>query len=276
MSIEELGRSAADAALRKATQEVDPTMMLQRLHRTSAARTVLTAAAVVVALVVAVVVVHGVAWPTSEQPGGRPSTVPSSVGTPACAYPGITCLGGGRFRAALPVPVTLTAPADFDAAGSWHLIGTRSAEGYRSDVDGAGVTVMEGAVPVRNDSSWTRDPAAGSTAASVAQWLADRPFLQNASVVKTRVGLLEAWRVTASLRPGAPLTASKDQFTVGPTFKNDGSTAGFATNLTGDYTVLDVPGAGLTVIWSWTTQPGDRSILDASQDAVDGLAFTTG
>ena len=134
---------------------------------------------------------------------------------------------------------------------------------------------MEGAVPVRDDSSWTRDPAAGTTAASVAQWLAGRAFLQNTSIVRTRVGSLQAWRVTGSLRPGAPLPASKGDFTVGPTFKNDAATAGFATNLTGDYTVLDVPGVGLTVIWSWTTQPDDRSILDDSQATVDGLAFAT-
>jgi hypothetical protein len=273
MTIESLGRSAADAARRKAAREVDPTLMLRRMHRTHRARVAgaAAAAAVVVALGALAVRQLGPGTTDRQVPGGTPS--PSARGSDACQNPGITCLGGGRLRAALPVPVTLAQPDGFDATQTWHLIGRDSVEGYRLDVDNTGVTVMEGAVPVRDDGTWTRDPAAGTTATSVAQWLANRPFLQNAQLIQTVVGGLPAWRVTGSLRPGAPLPASKSPFAVAPTFRADEATAGYATNLTGDYTVLDVPGAGLTVIWSWTTSPGDPTVVQGSQSTVDALSF---
>jgi hypothetical protein len=43
---------------------------------------------------------------------------------------------------------------------------------------------------------------------------------------------------------------------------------GFSRYLTGDYTLLDTPGAGVTVIWSWTMhQP--RSALAGNEAFVD-------
>ena len=112
MTIEDLGRSAADAARRKAVQEVDPAMMLQRLHRSSTTRTVLTAAAVVVALG------GGGRGRLRTSRGTRASSSPAAGPTAcrrpsrarACTAPGVTCLGADRFRTDLVVPVTLTAP----------------------------------------------------------------------------------------------------------------------------------------------------------------------
>ena len=48
--------------------------------------------------------------------------------------------------------------------------------------------------------------------------------------------------------------------------------SGYRPNLTGQYTLLDVPGAGVTVIWSWTLNHGNQ-VLAANQAFIDGLSF---
>jgi hypothetical protein len=47
---------------------------------------------------------------------------------------------------------------------------------------------------------------------------------------------------------------------------------GYRANLTGQYTLLDVPGAGVTVIWSWTLNHDDHA-LAGNQAGIDGLSF---
>ena len=266
MTIDNLGRAAARGARHKATQEVEPTMMLEKLHRTHRTRTVtMTVAGAAAAVIGIVIVVHGVSTPKASQPGAPVPSASSPCG------PTVQCLGGTRYKVTdMPVPVTVNLPANF--RGEFNKLGTATLEDYRSDLDMTGVTVFENAVPVRNDASWTRDPAAGTTAHSMATWLSQRPFLTNTTLTATTVGGRQAWLVTGDLKSGVPLLSVKDGNAAAPTFSGDNATAAYSPSLSGEYTLVDVPGAGVTVIWSWAPAQ-TKGNLGESRAYVQGLSF---
>lgn len=260
MTIDSLGRASALAARRKATQEVDPTMMLEKLHRTHRTRTLTVTAAAAAGVVVGIVlVVHGVASPRASQaPGAHSTTVPS--GSSPCSAT-VECLGGNRYRVTdLPVAVTVDLPGNFQ--GAFNRLGSATLEDYRNDVDRTGVTVFENAVPIKNDASWTRDPAAGTTAQSMATWLSQRPFLTHTTMTQTTIDGRTAWLVTGDLKDGAPLLTVKDGNAAAPTFAAQPATAGYSPSLTGEYTLVDIPGAGVTVIWSWAPPQTKGNLAD--------------
>jgi hypothetical protein len=170
--------------------------------------------------------------------------------------------------------VTIHAPANFDQDA--NLCGGSGLEAYRNDVNGTGVTVIEHAVPVRYDKSWKRDRAAGTSVSSIAQWLASRPFLTHTSIKKVTVDGLAGQQVSGQLKPGADLPADGASLGVdfvAPTFAGEGGChAGYHRNLFGNYTLMTVPGAGITVIWSWTIQ-NDHTLIAANQAFIDALSF---
>ena len=76
--------------------------------------------------------------------------------------------------------------------------------------------------------------------------------------------------MTGSLKPGARLPATKAG-NAAPTFRTTGSgQAAYGPLLSGEYTLVDVPGAGLTVVWSWTLSGED---LTPNQAVIDSLSF---
>jgi hypothetical protein len=275
MSVDELGRAAATAA-RGAAATVDPEVMLGRLHRQHRARQIASIAATAAVFAVVVAGVVQMARPAATPPASRPTpTVSASVDSPCNGFT-IRCVGADQFLISLPVPATVTIPDTF--ADIVRLSAT-SFEAYRANVDSAGVTVLENAVPVRNDASWARDPAAGTTAVEMANWLAARPFLMGAKVTATTVDGRPAWRVVAALKPGAPLRAVKlTEGRVAPTFADahttevGGTTMGYNRTLLGEYTLLDIPGAGVTVLWSWVLDL-PRTQLAGNQRLIDGLQW---
>ncbi len=212
-----------------------------------------------------VVVARSVSGTTQTPPGGgQPSTRSSS----ACpGAPTVTCLGGNRYRVALTVPVTVTVPANFQP--ELQVFGANTIEDYQTgNIGNTGVTVQENAVPSRNDASGTRDPAAGTTAQSMADWLAHRPFAVPTAVVRTTVGGKPAYQVDVVLKKGAPLRSMHNTDPAAPTF---GSGMAAWGTLKARYTLLDVPGAGVTVIWSWTF---DRfAVLGGNQAFIDSVTF---
>jgi len=273
VSIDELGRAAAADVRRQASIDVDPSAALVDLHRTHRRRTalVVAAAAVVVAVVAGLVARGpwlGQAAQRTPVPAGAPSPSPSAVLCP----PGQVCHvpGTRTFSVGLAIPLTLTLPADFSA--SFGDMRRDTVEFYRTSVSDTGVTVMENPVPARDDYTWTRDPAAGTDARSVAQWLAGRPFLAGTALSPTTVGGRPAWRVTGGLRRGAALTAHKNMLPAAPTFASGGGTAAYWAGLHAEYTLLDAPGGGLVVIWSWTLDH-PASELAANRALVAGLVF---
>ena len=269
MSFETLARREAEDAL-ASVGEVDAIDRLAELKQQARSRRRtrggLTAAAV------ALVLAAGT-WLVTSQTGASetppPAAPPPSVRTePGLCGSGVTCLGNDRYKVALAVPVTLTLTPDFVDDLSFDP-GDMTLDAYRKAGD-AGVAVLEHAVPVKYDESWARDPKAGRTAESMARWLSRRPFLEDTTLTPTTLGGLPAWHVTGSLKAGARLPAIKAGYAA-PTFRTTGSgQAAYGPLLTGEYTLADVPGAGVTVVWSWTLSGED---LTPNQALIDSLSF---
>lgn len=270
MSVDELGQAAARAA-RSTTASIDHEAMLRRLHHRRRGQRIasITAGAAVFAVVLAGVV--EVARPAATPAASRPAPTAGASPDYRCNNVTIFCVGANRLLIALDVPVTVTLSESF--LGITRL-GDASFESYRTGIDHAGVTVTENAVPVRNDASWSRDPAAGTTAAAMSSWLAKRPFLIGAKVTPTTVDGRPAWRVSAALKPGAPLRAVKLlEGAVAPTFTDrHNTTMGYNQTLLGEYTLLDIPGAGVTVLWSWALDL-PRTQLAGNRPFIDGLRW---
>jgi hypothetical protein len=259
MTIDDLGRAAGTAARSKASQEVEPAMMLRELRHTHRTRNVLALSVGVVALAVAaLLVLHVVSTPSALQPAGTPKS-----SARASCPDGATCLAGGLYRLNMSVPVTVTVPSNYN--GSLRQLGPDSFEDYRNDTnESSGMTIMENATAAANDATWSEDPAGGTTAASMATWFTQRPFLQRATKQQITVAGLHGWLLTGSVRPGATLLGDKNGELAGPTFRCLGATAGITKKLQGEYVVLDTPGAGVTVIWFWTYEPDKGVLLDST------------
>ena len=281
--IDDLGRTAVDDLRRTVGDGLAPDDMLQRLHQARRRRGIagVTSFAVVVLLVVAVALTGtGVGRDTVTTPPAGTRT-PTSEATDSdatlspevCATPRVTCLGGRRVQVDLPVPVRLTVPDSF--VGRLQLWGRNAVEDYRVGVDRVGVTVLEDARPVVYDDSWETDPSAGRTARSVARWLADRPFFSQAVTTRITLDGLPAWRVTPTVRPGAAMPVTKGDFPAAPTFAGTAVTITSSPDVPAEYVLVDVPGAGLTVIWSWSYGHGP-TVLAANRAYVDALRFVTG
>lgn len=273
MSIDERARAAAARSRRAAAHRVNAAAMLDELHRRNRMRTVTTIGVVVAVCVAAVA---GVLLARSGKPNAAPPAHtklhPSSTFEPGCrGGPPVQCRNGRRVLVSLPVPVTIHAPTNFDQDAK--LCGRSSLESYRSDVNDTGVTVMENAVPVRYDSSWKRDPSAGTTVTSMTQWLSSRPFLTDTSVKQVTVDGLAARQVAGELKRGARLPAESNNNPIVPTFAGHGDChAGYRSDLFGNYTLVAVPGAGVTVIWSWTTDT-NHTLIAGNQDFINRLSF---
>ena len=269
MSIDDRARSAAGelrastaGGVRMATMsELDKTSTQRRRARAVAAATT----ALIVAVGVGALALsqsNPTARPGGKDPlttGSATSTGSADAGLAICSVEHVTCLGGRTIRADIAVPVTVTLPTTI-TGDEIQTTGTE-VEVYvdsRSSTGNSGVTVLESAHATKADNPSTTDASAGTTAAAAAAWLASRPFVLPTTPVRTTVGGLPAYRVHIVLKPGSRL--------VGPV-KGDGSpsAATFASGVSwsalteslndSTYYLLDLPHAGLTVVWSWTFEP---------------------
>jgi hypothetical protein len=267
MSLDDRAWAATDQLRASVTAGLDPDDMLGRMlqarRRRAAASTVALAAAALLATAGAIT---GLFLGNGDDDA---RTVPAhpTVTSGACAQPRVTCLEGRRVRVALRIPLDMTLPDNFqDDVTTW---GPQSVELYRRDLEQTGVTVYEDAVPVRYDASRTRDPAAGTTAASMARWLADRPYLAGTTLTQSTVAGRTVWHVTGTARDGAALPDRVAHNAAVVTFAVPGeSVAWVSPVVTGSYTLADQPGGGVTVIWSWRyglglSDPGeDRRVVN--------------
>lgn len=266
MSIDELAREATTELRRAATATLEPDDMLRQLHRARARRTgVLAAASLALALIAGIGVTSALIAPDRTGPTDRSASA-TELPRSLCRQPDVTCLGGGRLRVGIAVPVSATLPRAFQPE---VRVVPRGAEFYRADVRTTGVTVMEYARAMRYDGTWQRDPAAGTSARSMARWLAERPFLTDTTTTRRTLGSRTAWLVRGTLRPGAALPATKG-YPVAPTFANGSFTAGVGPGLRGTYTLVDQPGGGVAVIWSWQFGE-DRLHLAGNREFIDSL-----
>jgi hypothetical protein len=139
----------------------------------------------------------------------------------------------------------------------------------------SGLRVFEHARPTRSDSVVETDPTGGTTALEMARWITHRPFVAPTSVVRTSVGGRPAWRVTATLRPGARRTTTWNWERIAPLlFDVPPSGSWLSRRTVGEMTLLDVPGAGVAAIWSWNdTGNLARATDDDVRSFVEHLSF---
>jgi hypothetical protein len=277
VTLEELAQVATRDLAAATGRGLNPDAMLARLHRARRRRTAVisVAAAAVLAVTVAGVgaaVGRDGAAPSPRPPAGSEPLPSGQSGDDPCSAPRVTCLGRGEVRVALDDPVVLVPPPNFEDVPT--VFSRRDLQIGRNDTRvGTGVTVLEGAMPVRNNGNWIRDPAAGTTPRSVATWLAHRPFLRTTTVARIQVGGRPAWRVRTVLRDGAALKAISGTLPVAPMFTSLGTRAKVSPSLPGEVTVIGSPsGHGVIVIWSWTTT-GRASVLADNRAMVAGLRF---
>ena len=281
MTLDELAEVATRDLAVAAGRGLSPDAMLARLHRARRRRTAVVslAAAAVLAVTVAGVgaaVGRDGATPSPRPPAGSVPAPSGQNGDDPCDQPLVTCLtGGGRLvRIGLIDPVVLrVAPPSFENYP--RVISVDLMDAYRTDVThSTGINVAERAVPVRNSSQWSRDPAAGTTARSIATWLAHRPFLRPTTATQVSVGGSSAWRVRTVLRDGARMTASKSDQSIAPLFRNPtGGRVGVAPDMPAEITLLRSPhGHGVIAIWSWTLSPR-ASVLVGSRAMIGSLRF---
>jgi hypothetical protein len=216
------------------------------------------------------------------RPVGEPPAT-SSGAERTCGQAFFHCGGESRISMSLPVPATWTVKPPFSRdlhpileAGTGQLL---LAESYRKDTaQAAGVTVAEGVRGTKADRLANIDPTAPTDAHALAEWVSRRPFLQSGAVQKTPVGGLPAWTVQVRLRaPGRVGVARCNQLTTPCTpvliLPTAGSTVlGAWGPMIARYTFVSVPGAGPTVIWSWTFGATDHA-LERNQSLIDSLRF---
>jgi hypothetical protein len=218
-------------------------------------------------------------------PAGEPPAASARVeGT--CEQPFFHCGGGSRITMSLPVPATWIVKPPFSRdlhfvteAGTGQLV---LAESHRKDTaQPAGVTVAEGVRATKADHLADVDPSAPTHARALAEWVSRRPFLRSGSVQRTPVGRLPAWTVQVQLRaPGHRGVADCNQLTIRcmPVLMMPDAAStvlGAWGAMIARYTFVDVPGAGPTVVWSWTFGHGDHA-LDRNQSLIDSLRFVAG
>lgn len=245
------------------------------------ARVAVTAAATVA------VVLGGLAFGTRAVRGVDPTPVETPVVTPtpsptpvrglACQLPGVRCRGSEmRVAGILAVPVTVVpAPGvdTDDVSPGRSNIEFRRKQGATT----SGLTVFEAPQPV--DGGRDQVVAAwGRSAYEAALWLSGRSFIESTRPTRTAVGGLDAWRVVARLRPGAPLPSFALGYPAALTFLNgDGFGTGGSTVVAerlpvSYYYLVDVPAHGVVVLWVWSWQ-GDQPDVDAMDVMVHSLRF---
>jgi hypothetical protein len=231
--------------------------------------------AVAAALVVAVAASRSLLPEQSRnlEPAPPPQevTLPTSSPGHGCEHPLITCYGGRRSSVAMTVPMRWKIPDDFNMPYSGDPPTTGLVETYtRRGVPG-GVTVLEGISAAETLHEYVPVPEV-RTAESFANWLVQRPFLSSSPVRTGSVAGQRAWIVDAVVKPGRPAGPATCNAAIDcyPIILVEDSMVGTWQGLANRYTVLDLPGAGVTVVWSWGLE---GEIPPAADDVIASLRF---
>ncbi len=256
--------------------------LLDTVHRRQ--RTRLIAVAAAVSLIVGGLTFGLTSmWRATEAGPADHSKPAVSSSAISCGLAYFTCTGQ-RITVNMAVPFSWSPSSHFDPY--LHYVPDRTdtrlllVQSDRSDsgVRG-GVTVLEDVEPLKYTRLTVEDTTAGKGANALAAWLSRRPYLDTSPPRQTSVDGLHAWTVQARLkraRQQGPSTCNYGFVCAALFAARDGEGAflGIWNDLVGNYTFVDVPGAGTTVIWSWTF--GDSAALAGNQPLVNSIRFTAG
>jgi hypothetical protein len=277
MGFEDTARKAG-MDLREATHgDIEAALAeLQRaVPRRRRARISVVTFSVAAALVVAVAASRSLLPEDSRnlQPAPPPqeTTSPPSSSGSGCEHLLITCYGGRRVSVAMTVAMRWRIPADFNMPYSGGLPSTSLVETYTRRGAPGGVTVLEGISAAETRHEYVPVPEV-RTAESFANWLAQRPFLASSPVRTESLDGHRAWVVDAVVKPGrragpATCNVSIDCY---PIMLVADDLVGTWEGLTNRYTVLDLPGAGVTVVWSWGLE---GELPPAAADIIESIRF---
>ena len=163
-----------------------------------------------------------------------------------------------------------TIPHEFEAPYSGAAPTTSRVETYTQTAGGGGVTVLE------NVSAATSEPfpaavSAVVSAESFANWLTGVRLL---IFTATHGSDRRAPGLDRRCRRRARRTCWTGQLQQGdrvfPTMLQGDHVIGAWAGLTSRYTILDLPGAGITVVWSWGL---DGEVPPAAVKVTDGIRF---
>jgi hypothetical protein len=241
------------------------------------ARTAATSFAVAAAVVVAVAVSRWLVpdGPQDTQPVPQPdettspSTVDASSGS-GCAHRLVICGDGRRSTVLLTVPMDWTIPHGLEAPYSGADPTTTRVETYNPTGSG-GVTVLENVGAATSETLPTTVSDVVS-AEAFASWLTDRPFFSSSRVHAGQVDGRPAWVVDTFVRrdePGGPALCNRTTACY-PTMLQGDHVIGVWAGLRSRYTVLDLPGAGITVVWAWGL---DGEVPTAAAELTGSIRF---
>ncbi|HYO18190.1 MAG TPA: hypothetical protein VES02_05935 [Dermatophilaceae bacterium] len=280
MTVDSAGRSAAAALHRATDKDLEVHTMLDQLQHDSRRNKGIELAALVGAAALLVAVGWMFLRPADEAtaiPGGAVfGASATAVDLGKCC----TDVAAGDYLLPLEVPFTVSIPAGWSLGGQeestergrvWLDVDLRSPAdtGVFVVMDPQGSLPTEGRVP---------DPSAGTTADSMATWLAQRPYLKTTDVVSTTVSDLPAWQVDVQLRDNV-----KPTMTCQPNILDcmpmvllpfGENATGITNGQRGRMIFVEIPGD--RVIWVYATGAGDlNTILDQAQPIIDSLDFDT-
>lgn len=284
MSIDQIARAAGAELRDEVLSTIDCGTHLNQLHSTVRRRRHLQLTAAAGALIA---VAGGVGWlvastldrteapPTSPRP-----TTSQTQGTCDIVY--FTCSPDGSIRADLPVAVTWSPTNTFkrqleyevNAAGN-ALLNVQADRRHAA----ASVVVLESAKPARPNRLASVDRTVPPNAQAYAAWVASRPYLVTSEVTQTKVDGRQAWTVDVRNAPTKrgqqlPYGCSGGYYRCTPIVRTGHAAVTIAGQMDGmlsRFTFVDVPGAGVTTIWSLTfDKPSD---LTVNQDIVDTISF---
>jgi hypothetical protein len=163
-----------------------------------------------------------------------------------------------------------TLPSGFEVPFSGEVPSSMTVESYMT-ADEGGITILEGLSAAENQAEPAAVPGVTS-AESFATWLAQRPFLQTSGMRTGEVDGRQAWIVDASVRPGMPdgPAMCNKNIRCYPIMVKRAWVVGMWDELTSRYTVLDLPGAGITVVWSWGFE---GEVPTAADDVIASIHF---
>ena len=281
MSVHDLGRAASADLRSRTVADVEAGLdALLVAHDRQRRRS-----RVAIAMVAAAVVLAGW-WGASglgdHRTGPEPAPAPTTTGPPLLAGQGavcqralVECQGHRRYRFALDSPVEWRIPrgygVDSGAGATTGMVESYSLSGA------SGVTVMEG-VRAASPASLAA-PGVPATASGFIHWLAQRPYLRTSSVRRTTFDRRPAWQVRVAVRAHQGAGAGRCAGTgiegrpCHLITYQDGATTGVWSDMSADYTAVDVPGVGTVVVWSWAFGH-DRAALAHNSRVVEGISLT--
>jgi hypothetical protein len=286
MNLDQLGRRAG-AEIRRvpAGLAADTAGLDELLRRDTRRRRSTVVLAVAVAMLVVALGWRAVAGlgPSDITPSGPAQTPTSSspagsrvmTHNPVACDLVLRCTGPDAYQLRIDVPVSYTLPLSTWELGTY----TATTADFAPNEYGYGVSVMENAKPAMNSSRPQVDPSGGTTAESIARWLAARPFLVSSPVTQTTLSRLPAWQVDVRLKP--------DQHTITHCGYNaqDACLPLMLMDISGSRTVgiwgdgqirwtfVDLPNGGTTAVWTWNFDNNPHGFAPG-QPLIDSIRFS--